>query len=226
MRKLLLSAAVLMSLQSLSFASHMNSNHEEEVKTTAHQVNVAELIDTLRTNPSKIAAEPELQKHLIAYLYIQGFNANITPDFDKVLPSLNANLFEDVMSTWVYIRLQQVKGAPISQALVDIGTEMAEAGNPQAQYVLGCLHDFGWKTPEGVVHAGDPTKAFGLYMEAAEQGLAEAQGAAGWMQYTGWIDEKNKTAVKADHEAGLRLLRAAVAQGNYYATRCLKILEK
>jgi hypothetical protein len=67
----------------------------------------------------------------------------------------------------------------------------AEKGDPQAQFQLGRMHEFGI----GVVT--NPAKAVKWYRKAAEQGLAQAQHNLGRMYYAGdGVAQNSKQAVK------------------------------
>lgn len=99
----------------------------------------------------------------------------------------------------------------------------AEDGDPNQQYDLGIIYDFGW---HGIQKDGQ--KAFEWYAKAAEQGDAKAQNRVGWMYYEGRAVEKDdQKAIEwwekaADQESA----EAHYHLGNVYYNKAKKLYEK
>lgn len=89
--------------------------------------------------------------------------------------------------------------------------QAAEAGNPDAQYSLGVMYQFGMGTKQNL------PAALQWYRKAVEQNDARSQYALGLMYYTG-------NGVKQDVAEAVKLYKLAAEQGHTEAQRSLGIV--
>lgn len=86
---------------------------------------------------------------------------------------------------------------------------LAESGDPQAQYMVGVLHDHAYDRPRNYKEAAK------WYRRAAEQGHIEAAFSLGFLYYNGGEGEVEGGSIEPDPEKAAPWLRQAAGGGDY-----------